>query len=238
MSNALMLALVGSLALAGFHGLTALLRAMPDRHLATFNSVAAGAGLAYVFLYLLFELATEGAPKIHELVPLGPGPLETLYIFLLGALSATYVVQLHFEKTPSPVDDHRGFALMFITYNVLAGAGLLEEASWGALNLAFYVAAIGLHLLFNDLFLLHRYPTEHTLSWRVALGIAPVCGYGLATALGVPAGVLYIALAIVAGGTITNVLRRELPEALNFRPLAFIAGVVVYATLIFATWRF
>lgn len=100
------------------------------------------------------------------------------------------------------------------------------------------MVAIGIHLLFNDLFLLHRYPTDHTLARRSALGIAPVCGFALAAAFGLPAGLLYIALAMVAGGTLVNVLRRELPETWNLRPFAFTAGVVVYAALIFATWRF
>ncbi|MDX1572120.1 MAG: hypothetical protein R3200_16670, partial [Xanthomonadales bacterium] len=68
------LAFAGSLALAGSHGLTALLHAMPARLLSTLRSVSAGAGLAYVFLYLLFELVTEGAGEIHEVIPLGPGP--------------------------------------------------------------------------------------------------------------------------------------------------------------------
>lgn len=238
MNNNLILALAGSLALAGFHGLTPFLRTILDRYHAALGSVAAGTGLAYVFLYLLFELVTEGASKIHALIPLGPAPLETLFVLLLGALSATYIVQMQFERTPGSGDDHRGFALLFLTYNVLAGAGLVEEATWGALNLALYVTAIGVHLLFNELFLLHHYPTNHTATWRLALGIAPVAGCGLAIAFGVPAGILYIALAMVAGGTITNALRRELPEMRSFRPIAFVAGAVVYAALIFATWRF
>lgn len=211
---------------------------MPHRHLATLRSVSAGAGLAYVFLYLLFELVTEGATKIHGLVPLGPGPLETLFVFLLAALTATYIAQVQLERTPGSSDDHLGLAILFITYNFLAGAGLLEESAWGVINLLLYVAAIGVHLIFNDLFLLHSYPIYHTAPWRFVLGIAPVCGCGLAIALGVPAGVLYISLAMVAGGIITNELRRELPDTWSLRPFALVAGMVAYAALIFANWRF
>lgn len=236
--NHLALAITGSLALAGFHVLILFLKNLPDRYRATLASVSGGVGLTYVFLYLLFELATEGAPKIHALAPLGPEPLATLFVLLLSALSATYVVQLQFEKTPSPRDDHRGFALLFLTYNFLAGVGVVEEATWGALNLAFYVTTIGFHLLFNDLFLLDHYPTAHTSRWRSALGAAPVLGCGLAAGFDIPVGALYVSIALVAGGTITNVLRRELPELRSFRPIAFIAGVVGYAALIFAGWRF
>jgi hypothetical protein len=236
--NHLALAIAGSLALAGFHVLTLFLKNLPGRYRTTLTSVSGGVGLAYAFLYLLFELATEGAPKIHALAPLGPEPLATLFVLLLGAVSATYIVQLGFEKTPSPRDDHRGFALLFLTYNFLAGAGVAEEATWGAPNLAFYATSIGFHLLFNDLFLLHHYHTAHTSRWRSALGAAPVLGCGLAAGFDFLAGALYGSIALVAGGTITNVLRRELPELQSFRPIAFIGGLVGYAALIFASWRF
>jgi hypothetical protein len=60
----------------------------------------------------------------------------------------------------------------------------------------------------------------------------------VATALAVPDGVIYMSLALVAGGTMTNALRRELPGMRHFRTIAFVAGGVSYAALIFATWRF
>jgi hypothetical protein len=54
----------------------------------------------------------------------------------------------------------------------------------------------------------------------------------------IPAGALYGSLALVAGGTITNAFRSELPQRRSFRAIAFIAGVAGYGALIFATWRF
>jgi hypothetical protein len=236
--NPLFLAIVGSLALAGFHVLSVLFRDLPARHRAILTSVSGGAGLAYVFLYLLFELVSEGAAKLHALVPLGPEPLATLFLLLLSALSVTHILQMQLEKTPSLQDDHRGFALLFLAYNLLAGAGVVEEATWGIQNLVFYVTAIGFHLLFNDLFLLHRFPAHHSWRWRSALGAAPVLGCGLAAGFGLPAGALYASLALLAGGTITNAFRSELPEQRSFRPIAFAAGVVGYGAVIFATWRF
>jgi hypothetical protein len=208
------------------------------RHLTTLSNLGGGAALAYIFLYLLFELISEGAPEIHVLLPLGPAPIETLIILLLIATAATYVVQLKVEGTPEPRDDHRALALLFLFYNFLAGFGLSEEAQWGILNLALFVFAIGVHLLFNDLFLLERYPTEHTTVWQVALGFAPVLGCGLESSAEFPVAVIYTSLALVAGGSITIALRRELPEVQMFRPTAFIAGMVLYAVLIFALWRF
>lgn len=231
-------ALAGSLVLAGAYAITPGVTRLPERFLASVDSFAGGTGLAYVMLYLLFELAKYGAPKIHALLPLGPEPLETLFILLLGALSASYLLQVHLAQSPGLRDDYLGYALLFLVYNFLAGAGVVEEAHAGLLNLVFYVTALGLHLLFNDLFLLHLYPGAHQWRWRAALATMPVIGCALAAGFALPEGVLYAMLALIAGSTIINVVRHELPSPKYFRPAAFVAGVIVYATLIVATWRF
>jgi hypothetical protein len=93
-------------------------------------------------------------------------------------------------------------------------------------------------MLFNDLFLHHVCPGAHTWRWRAGLIAAPVVGCTIVTAFSVPEGLLYALLAYVAGGTVINVLRFELPGVPEFRPLAFTAGIILYAALIFATWRF
>jgi len=74
--------------------------------------------------------------------------------------------------------------------------------------------------------------------WRIALAAAPVAGCLLAAGFALSEGVLYTLLALIAGGTIMNVLRHELPNARDVRPAAFVFGVVVYAGLIIGTWRF
>lgn len=239
MTNEIIAALAGSLVLAGTHALTPALIRLPERYLAPMKSFSAGTGLAYVLLYLLFELVKYGAPKIHTLLPLGPEPLETLFIMLLGTLSASYLLQVHLEKSPNLRDDYLGFAAFFLVYNFLVGAGIVEEAhTAGMLSLGFYVTALGLHLLFNDLFLHHLNPDAHHWRWRAALAAMPVIGCAVATGFLLPEGVLYGMLAVVGGSTIISVVRHELPNPESFRPTAFITGVVIYATLILATWRF
>lgn len=229
-------ALAGSLVLAGAHAITPAMTRLPERHLASLESFSGGTGLAYVFMYLLFKLVKYGAPEIHALLPLGPEPLETLFILLLGAISAIYLLQVHLESTPDPKDDYLGFAVLFLIYNFLAGTGLVEEAHGDVLNLGFYVTALSLHLLFNDLFLSHLHPGAHHWRWRVALATMPVIGCALAAGFALPEGILYAMLAVIAGGTIINVVRHELPDPQSFRSVAFVAGVVVYAALIMATW--
>jgi hypothetical protein len=231
-------ALAGSLALAACHALTRFLHRLPPAYGGTLAGISGGVGLAYVFLYLLFELATEGAPHVHALIPIGPQPLGTLFILLLVAVSTTHLIAIHLEQTVDRQDDHRGYALLFIAYNFLAGAGAWEEAHWGGINLAFYVAAIGLHLLANERFLLHLCPEAHTWPWRCALAGAPVLGCLLAIVLGPQPGMLYTALTLVAGGTIITVIRRELPDRPNFNLVGFVLGLAGYAALIHATWRF
>ncbi|MFN3428772.1 MAG: hypothetical protein ACK46X_02335 [Candidatus Sericytochromatia bacterium] len=236
--NLVWLALLASLALAGVHGLTPALERLPARHQSALASVSAGAGLAYVFLYLLVELVKEGATEVHAWLPLGPDPLETIFMLLLGAVTVIYLVMARLQQSPDVHDDHRGFATLFLIYNVLAGAGLVEEARWGALNLVFYVAALGLHLLFNDRFLAHLCPGGHTGTWRASLASAPVLGCVAAAALNPPQALLYSTLAVVAGGMILNVVRLELPLVEDLRPAGFVAGVLGYGAIILATWRF
>jgi hypothetical protein len=231
-------ALVGSLALAGVHALSPTIAHLPRRYRALSSSVSGGVGLAYVFLYLLFELAKYGAPKIHAAWRLGPDPLESLFVLLLAALSLTFLLQARFEASPDRRDDHLGNALLFVAYNGLAGTGVVEEARAGTLNLVFYVTALGLHLLSNDVFLSHLWPAAPHGRWRIALAAAPVAGCLLAAGFALSEGVLYTLLALIAGGTIMNVLRHELPNARDVRPAAFVFGVVVYAGLIIGTWRF
>lgn len=230
-------ALAGSLVLAGAYALTPALTRLPERYLASVESFSGGTGLAYVLLYLLFELTRYGAPKIHALLPLGPDPLETLFILLLGALSTIYLLQVHLANSPSVQDDYLGFALLFLVYNFLAGAGVMEEAHGGPLNLGIYVTALALHLLFNDLFLLHLCPDAHNWRWRGALAAMPVIGCAFAAGFALPEGVLYSMLALIAGSTVINVVRHELPSPKNFRSAAFATGVIFYAALIIATWR-
>lgn len=229
-------ALAGSLMLAGAYALTPAIARLPKRYLASLDSFGGGTGLAYVFLYLLFELAKYGAPRIHALLPLGPEPLETLFILLLFALSANYLLQANLAKSPSRQDDFLGFATFFLAYNFVAGAGVAEEVQAGPMNLGIYVTALGIHLLFNDLFLLHLCPDAHHWRWRAALAAMPVIGCALALGFALPEGVLYGMLALIAGSTVINVVRHEVPRPENFRPGAFITGVIVYAALIIATW--
>lgn len=230
-------ALAGSLALASVYALTPAITRLPARYLVALDSFIGGTGLAYVLLYLLFELTKYGAPKIHALLPIGPEPLETLFILLLGALSANYLLQVQLARSPSLRADYIGSLVQCCLYNFLAGAGLVEEAHGGKLNLAFYVTALGLHLLFNDLFLLHLSAGGHHWRWRATLATMPVLGCALAAGFAMPEGMLYGMLAWIAGNTVINVVRHELPDPTNFKPGAFVAGVIGYAVLIIATWR-
>lgn len=234
----MLMAATGALAFAAAHALGPVLERLSRRSQATLASFAGGAGLAYVTLYLLYELAQEGADEIHALVPLGPAPLESLFILLLVALAINYVIQMQLQKTPDRTDDHRGHAALFLLYNFLAGGAVVEEARWGGLNLAFYVTALGMHILFNDLFLHHVCASAHTWRWRLALACSPLLGFAFVVALDVPDGLLYLMLAYVAGGTIINVLRLELPAAASFRPMWFVAGIIAYAILVLGAWRF
>lgn len=236
--SALASGIAGAAVLAGVHAFTPVVERLSSPRQTALASASGGAGLAYVCLYLLFELVKEGAEEIHSFVPIGPEPLETLFILILGALAAAYIAQVQLEKSRDLRDDHRGYIAFFVVYNVLVGAGLVEEARWGALSLAFYVAALGVHMVFNDLLLQHLFARLHNWRWRALLAVGPPAGAIIAASVRLPHGLLYSLIALIAGGTIITIVRRELPEVDSFRPFAFIVGLAVYSALIFATWRF
>jgi uncharacterized NAD-dependent epimerase/dehydratase family protein len=96
----------------------------------------------------------------------------------------------------------------------------VEEAHGGLLNLGFYVTASGLHLLFNDIFLLRLCPSAHHWRRRAALAATPVIGCALATGFARREGVLYVMLALIAGNTVITVGRHELPNPNNLRAAA------------------
>ncbi|TFW34660.1 hypothetical protein [Massilia horti] len=231
-------AFLGSLVLAFAHLLAPLLERLPKRYVVPLGSFAGGAGLAYVFLYLLYELAKYGAPKIHQLIPVGPEPLETLFILLLCALLAHYLLQMWLEERAGIDYVYGGLAMTFIVYNFLAGVGLMEVAQSGEGGLLLYVAALALHLLFNDLLLSHLGAHTHHWRWRFGLAAAPLIGCAFAVKGVLSLGMQYAMLAVIAGGTIIDVLRRELPSANAVRVVPFIAGALLYGALIIANWSF
>lgn len=68
MPDGWLLALAAALALGGVHAVAPWLDRIPQRHEGRLASVIGGASLGYVLLYLLYELASEGAGPLHALV--------------------------------------------------------------------------------------------------------------------------------------------------------------------------
>jgi hypothetical protein len=66
----------------------------------------------------------------------------------------------------------------------------------------------------------------------------PVAGCALAAAGLLSDPVQYAMLAVIAGGTLINVFRYELPGPQAVKVLPLVGGALVYAALIIATWRF
>lgn len=228
-----MLALPAALLLAGVPLLADLIGRWTPRANVAYANFAGGASLSYVFLYLLFQLSRDGAGAMHALVPLGPAPLETLFLVLLGAVAAFHVLY----SRPAPVTYEADFWSDAI-YNVLVGFALAEEALEGPLALGLYTLALGLHLVFADHALRHHHAELHLGIRRVVIAAGPLLGATTAVVLELSKGPLYFPLAIVAGGLVVRVLQRELPRQEGLRPLPYVVGLVAYGALILATWTF
>ena len=85
------------LAIGSCHWLASLVVSRPEQHQQRWASVGGGAGLAYVFLHLLPELATGGSElsDARGLIDYVPTPLVEALLFLVALLGVLVVFSLN-----------------------------------------------------------------------------------------------------------------------------------------------
>lgn len=120
----------------------------------------------------------------------------------------------------------------FGVYNVLIGYLLVAGERGTPRRLLFFTIAMALHFLVADAGLEedHKHRYRRTGRWILAAAI----GVGVTTGhlLSVPAAVLAVLLAFLAGGVILNVLKEEVPSERQSRFWAFAAGMAGYTVLL------
>jgi hypothetical protein len=218
--------LVGAAALALVHVLAGRIPLF-DTGRPRWLSGAAGISIAYVFVHLLPELA-EGQARWLEARPEGPFPWleEQIYLAALLGLLAAYTIH-HVAA-----DDERGWFVSrtggIAVYNVLIGDRL---ARLGGVTLGLAVAALGAHVLVNDVALRREHGARYEVAGRFVLAAAILLG-ALWGARRPPAGLgSFLLTAVLSGGILLNTLQEELPSARRGRLGVFVAGAVGYAAL-------
>ncbi len=120
----------------------------------------------------------------------------------------------------------------FSVYTALIGYLLVHREEAGLLSLLFFFVAMALHFLVNDFGLREHHKDAYARIGRWFLAAAVVIGWAIGLATEVQPLALAVLVAFIAGGTILNVLKEELPEERQSRFWAFALGALVYTVLV------
>ncbi len=213
-------------------------------------SLAGGASIAYIFVHLLPEL------QEHQENYAASGPFLFLehhvYFIALGGLVLYYGMERAALTSQASRREHKGetadmgtdpgeihpttiFYLhiaFFVVYNFIIGYTLLAGEREGFGTLGFYGLAMALHFLVNDVGLYDHYAERYKHRGRWMLAAAVVLGVLTALFLEISDTNLAVLFGFIAGSTILNVLKEELPEYRRSNFWAFLTGVVLYAGLL------
>ncbi|WP_207956223.1 hypothetical protein [Rubrobacter marinus] len=101
-------------------------------------------------------------------------------------------------------------------------------------GLLLFFLAMALHFVVNDHGLREQHKSAYRRVGRWVLSAAILLGWMLGLLVEVPEFVVAAITAFLAGGTVLNVLKEELPEERESRFWAFALGVALYATILLA----
>jgi hypothetical protein len=214
------------------------LAGLAERRRSGWLSFAGGISVTYVFLHLLPEVGRAQAEVEQRNGGWNGFEQEAYAAALLGLVVFYGLEQL---ASGSRSDQRKGgnadmthdwvfvvHAGSFALYNALIGYLLVHGEHR---RLAVFALAMALHLLVNDqaLRLHHKHRYERWGRWL--LSAAVIAGWFVALRTELPALVMHLMIAVLAGGVILNVMKEELPPERESRFLAFLAGVLGYAGL-------
>ncbi|EMR04338.1 ZIP family transporter [Cesiribacter andamanensis] len=211
-------------------------------------SFAGGVAVSYIFLHILPELQEMQSIFEEQEDFLSYLKHHTYLIALLG-LTLFYGLEraaklAHDKRVPATTTTQevkqdeksiRVFWLHIISfglYNALIGYLLVYKEAFDLLELLWFTIAMAFHFMINDYGLLHHYKHYYRKRGRWILCLA--IGIGWAVGSWMPVQELWISLlfAFVAGSTILNVLKEELPEERKSNFKAFIFGIVLYSGML------
>lgn len=214
-------------------------------------SFAGGVSIAYIFVHLLPELERMQHLVVKEEVAVLKLLRFPLYVLALLSLCIYYGIERWAKlsgesekkrqpggpENPGSGEEHEKSRIFyfhifsFAVYNALIGYTIRREA-WELSTLLLFVLAIGFHFMVNDLGFVEHYRNSYIRRGRWILGVAPLAGWALGSTDALGEHHQGIVLAFIAGGTILNVLKEELPEERKSNFWAFLAGAFSYSALL------
>jgi hypothetical protein len=207
-------------------------------------SAASGVSVAYVFLDLLPDLAEQ--QSLIDRTGLFPGLDRHIYIMALVGLTVSLWVETasresrrrHRDTGKADQTGTATFSLSIISFMVLNAAIGYAVASPGdqaVEPLWLFAAAMGLHFLANDHSLVEHHGDRYQRIGRWLLVVGLITGWLIGTlpSVEIRPDLLALVLAYIAGGTIMNILRHELPDTdRSSDVLAFATAAAIYGALL------
>ena len=206
--------------------------------------VASGISVSYVFLDLLPDLsqrqATIDALGILTLLD------RHVYVLALVGLVIAFWVETASRKSRrqqrrSGGPDQTGPAVYwlsiasFAVQNGAIGYAVGSPGDQAVEPMWLFAVALGLHFLVNDHALVEHHGDRYQSQGRWWLVGALLVGWAVGSAgwVKLPGAVLALALSYIAGGTILNILRHELPDADRSADVgALVLGTAGYTALL------
>jgi hypothetical protein len=224
-----------ALMLAGSYPLGRALSRLHESRREALESFIGGTSIAYLVLDLLVELTYRGREPVHAALPLGLEPEQSLFAVVLVGLTVSYVLGALADR----LSRHAPYAAYLgwnIAYNAVVGGALVVETEEGLRALALFALAMLLHLTVRQSHAQSTWGSTHRTWPGLALvASAPALGALLWAGL-LPKPALAVALALVAGTTLMQVVREELPSPSSAHIGTFLLGVAAYSLLIAARW--
>ncbi len=237
-----MLGFAAAAGLALVHLVSGLLPSSEGRARHPWLSVAGGVSVAFVFVFLLPELAAT-----HRVVErwtdgtFGRVGREAYLLALLGIVVFYGIDRLMIltRASRAPADGPSvrtalfwAHITSFTLYNGLIGYLIAHEGQPRTGSVPLFAIAIALHFMANDHAMRSHHRREYDRVGRWLLVPAPLVGWFIGTL--VPAGdaVVAMLLAFLTGGIVLNVLKEELPEERESHFLPFALGALTYTALV------
>ena len=232
------LVIICVIAIGSCHWLAGMISKQSEQSQVRWASVGGGAGLGYVFLHLLPELAS-GGKTISQTVDMQsyvPNALTESILFLIVLLGVLipYMLGVITTQNPSSAKSIGIIRLMVFTLvNYLYAYSMPSLLTTGITYGLLYTIAISVHVLFADRVL----DKDHHQSFRKRyrwLGTAAVSLGAIHAAILHPISdfTLAVATAFVGGGLLISVFREDLPNPKKSRLGWFFLGLTTMGTIL------
>ncbi|WP_247236674.1 hypothetical protein [Telluribacter sp. SYSU D00476] len=204
-------------------------------------SFGGGVSVAYIFVHLLPELAA-GQEVLQDQVL---NFLEHhIYLIALFGLAFYYGLEKAAKQSAQSNRDEEETEMAthnlnvfwlhiasFSFYNAIIGY-LLVQRDENVASLVWFTVAMAFHFMVNDYALAEHYHSAYRRQGRWVITFSIVAGWMIGILTEVPEEWIVVLFAFIAGSTILNVLKEELPEERKSNFWAFSTGVLLYSVLL------